>query len=117
MYKDVTTRVRVRYPAGESEDLEVRPELLNGQNYIQLTLGNGILTAASDSIYLESRCLLNQSDKMLALILGVVTIFLYYWWKWTAKLRRLKATTKLPPIYPGALPILGHAHLLVGNTT
>lgn len=54
---------------------------------------------------------------MLALILGVVTIFLYYWWKWSAKYRRLKATVKLPPMYPGVLPILGHAHLLIGNTT
>lgn len=54
---------------------------------------------------------------MLALFFGVVTFFLYYWWKWAAKYRRLRSTTKLPPMYPGVLPILGHAHLLIGNTT
>lgn len=54
---------------------------------------------------------------MLAIILGVLTCFLYYWWQWAAKYSRLKANYKLPPIYPGLLPILGHAHLLIGNTT
>ncbi|KAJ8715557.1 hypothetical protein PYW07_010039 [Mythimna separata] len=53
---------------------------------------------------------------MLSLILCTVSCFLFIWWKWEANYRRLK-TYKLPPMYPGLLPIIGHAHLLIGNTT
>ncbi|KAJ8709648.1 hypothetical protein PYW08_009652 [Mythimna loreyi] len=53
---------------------------------------------------------------MLAFILCAISCFLYIWWKWETNYRRLK-TYKLPPVYPGLLPIIGHAHLLIGNTT
>ncbi|KAH9635767.1 hypothetical protein HF086_011300 [Spodoptera exigua] len=53
---------------------------------------------------------------MLALILCAVSCFLYAWYQWESNYRRLKSY-KLPPMYPGVLPIIGHAHLLIGNTT
>ncbi|XP_075986347.1 putative cytochrome P450 4d21 [Anticarsia gemmatalis] len=56
-------------------------------------------------------------EKMLAVLLGVVSFILYYYWKWVSRYRGLKANYKLPPMYPGMLPIVGHAHLLIGNTT
>ncbi|CAG9569493.1 unnamed protein product [Danaus chrysippus] len=47
---------------------------------------------------------------MLALVIFIIILFLYLKWK-------TRRHSDEPPALPGSLPLIGHGHLLVGNTT
>ncbi|PZC73152.1 hypothetical protein B5X24_HaOG200029 [Helicoverpa armigera] len=50
---------------------------------------------------------------MIGLILFSVIICLYVIWMWLVFMKNGKH--KLPPFYPGFLPLIGHTHLLIGD--
>ncbi|KAF9788990.1 hypothetical protein SFRURICE_020689 [Spodoptera frugiperda] len=68
-------------------------------------------TQLSEKTWLFVQYLIGYSDKMIGVLLFCVIMCLCAMWAWLVFV--VNGKHKLPPFYPGHLPIIGHLHLLI----